>query len=182
MLARQYRITLDALMRANPNLDPYNLRIGMELCIPLQGDNNNNNLNNFNDNNNNNMTLPQLTPMPRIPGSGSKVSSDSKVYKTQRGDTLTRILDRYEITFAALQSSNPNIDFTGNLEDISLNIPSEDHYRTCPMSGAYIVKNGDTLDSICKKLLMVSDSLLMANPSLTIEDFRIPETKVCLPR
>jgi LysM repeat protein len=37
MLARQYKITLDELMRANPNLDPYNLRIGMQLCIPTTG-------------------------------------------------------------------------------------------------------------------------------------------------
>ena len=42
--------------------------------------------------------------------------------------------------FAALQNSNPDVDFTGNLENISLNIPSKDPFRTCPMSGAYIVK------------------------------------------
>ena len=34
MIAKQYRITLDALMRANPSLNPYNLRIGTQLCIP----------------------------------------------------------------------------------------------------------------------------------------------------
>jgi LysM repeat protein len=39
MLAKQYQITLDALMRANPDLDPYNLRIGMQLCIPISEEN-----------------------------------------------------------------------------------------------------------------------------------------------
>jgi len=155
-------------MKANPNLDPYNLRIGMQLCIPLQGGNNN-------------MTPQQDNQMPRTSGESKNVADKSKVYKTQRGDTLTRILDRYEITFAALRSSNPDVDFTESLEEISLNIPSEDHYRTCPMSGAYIVKSGDSLDSISKKLLLITDSLLMANPTLTIEDFSIPGTKVCLP-
>lgn len=169
MLARQYQITLDALMKANPDLDPYNLRVGMELCIPVQGGGN--------------MNTSQLNAATsEIPGDEMNQDyADRKTYKTQLGDTLTRILDRYEITFAALQTSNPDVDFTGSLENITLSIPSEDHYRTCPMSGAYIVKSGDNLDSISKKLLVITDSLLMANPSLAIEDFSIPGTKVCIP-
>ncbi len=139
-------------MRANPDLDPYNLRIGMQLCIPVPNGNQENN-----------------------------VRTEGKIYKTQRGDTLTRILDRYEITFAALQSSNPSVNFNEPLENKTLTIPPEDRYRTCPMSGAYIVKSGDSLDSISKKLLVITDSLLMANPTLTIEDFGISGTKVCIP-
>jgi len=172
MMARQYKITLDALMKSNPNLDAYNFQIGMHLCIPIQNGNNNNN----------NMNTRAMNPMPDAPRGGmGNNCSDGRMYNTQRGDTLTRILDRYEITFAALQSSNPNVDFTDSLEDMDLCIPSEDHFRTCPMSGAYIVKSGDTLDSISKKLLVITDSLLMANPTLTIEDFSIPGTKVCIP-
>ena len=49
------------------------------------------------------------------------------------------------------------------------------------MTNAYIVKAGDTLDSISKKLLIVTDSLLMRNPMYKIEDFSIPGTKVCIP-
>lgn len=162
MLARQYRITLDALMNANPNLDPYNLRVGMQLCIPTQTGND------------------TVNAGARGPMQGSERSY--KVYATQRGDTLTRILDRYKISFAALQSSNPAVDFTGSLENLNLQIPSVDRFRTCPISGAYIVKSGDTLDSISKKLLVITDSLLTANPTLTTEDFAIPGTKVCIPR
>jgi len=171
MLAKQYKITLDSLMNANPNLDPYNLRVGMQLCIPTPS------------NDSNAMSSNQMNnPMPGTPRGGMDYNcTDGRMYNTQRGDTLTRILDRYEITFAALQSSNPMVDFTDSLENMSLCIPSEDHFRTCPMSGAYIVKSGDTLDSISKKLLVITDSLLMANPTLTIEDFSIPGTKVCIP-
>lgn len=176
MLAKQYKITLDALMKANPNLDPYNLRIGMQLCIPVQGNNNNNNNNNRNNGNDRQNSMQSEA----LEASG-KNNLGVRKYNTQQGDTLTRILDRYEITFGALQSSNPNVDFTGPLEDMTLKIPSEDHYRTCPMSGAYMVKTGDSLDSISKKLLVITDSLLMANPTLTIEDFSIPGTKVCIP-
>ena len=166
MLSRQYQITLDALMRANPDLDPYNLRIGMHICIPV-----------------NNGTAESSQTQPAwVPGENAEDDHiDGRIYKTQRGDTVTRILDRYEITFAALQINNPSVDFTGPLENISLHIPSEDYFRTCPMSGAYIVKSGDSLDSISKKLLVISDRLLMANPVLTIDDFSIPGTKVCIP-
>ena len=157
-------------MKANPTLDPYNLRIGMQLCIPISGQDQGD------------ATESRVRPTPGTPDEGMDNScSDGKMYRTQRGDTLTRILDRYEITFAALKSSNPHVDFTGSLEGMDLCIPSEDHYRTCPMTGAYIVKSGDTLDSISKKLLVITDSLLMANPTLTIEDFSIPGTKVCIP-
>ena len=34
LIAKKHSIRLDALMRANPDMDPYNLIIGNELCIP----------------------------------------------------------------------------------------------------------------------------------------------------
>jgi LysM repeat protein len=167
MLARKYRITLDALMKANPTLDPYNLRIGMQLCIPASA--------------NNNMSSSQAADPAHASQNDNMNNCDGRMYHTQRGDTITRILDRYEITFAALQSSNPTVDFTDSLENMALCIPAEDPYRICSMSDSYIVKNGDSLDSISRKLLVITDSLLMANPTLAIEDFSIPGTKVCIP-
>ena len=34
MIAKVHKITLDALMSANPNIDPYRMQVGTELCIP----------------------------------------------------------------------------------------------------------------------------------------------------
>lgn len=34
LIARKHGIRLDSLMSANPHIDPYNLLIGTELCIP----------------------------------------------------------------------------------------------------------------------------------------------------
>lgn len=34
LIAKKYGIKLDSLMRANPSMDPYNLMVGTELCIP----------------------------------------------------------------------------------------------------------------------------------------------------
>lgn len=162
MLSRTYHVNLDTLMRANPNMDPYNLRIGMHICIPVTD---------------RSQTKQASDPVEN----DEKSHSTGRIYKTQQGDTLTKILDRYEITFAALKNSNPDVNFTEDLENMSLNIPSEDLFHTCKMSDAYIVKSGDSLDSISKKLLVLTDSLLMANPVLTIDDFSIPDTKVCIP-
>ena len=34
MIAKQHGVTLDALMKANSHIDPYNMQIGMEICVP----------------------------------------------------------------------------------------------------------------------------------------------------
>ena len=155
-LSQRYKVSLDAIMNANPNLDPYNLRVGAKLCIPV-------------------------APSSSHYGNAVKPASPYRTYRTQRGDTLTRILERFEITYGALQQMNPQVDFNRQLEDLTLSIPSSETYRTCPVSKAYIVKQGDTLDSISKKLLTIPDHLLMVNPMLATDDFSVAGTKVCIP-
>lgn len=34
MIAKKYRVNLGAIIDANPGVDPYNLRIGMKICVP----------------------------------------------------------------------------------------------------------------------------------------------------
>ena len=34
-ISKKFGLTLDAVLVANPGLDPYNLRVGMHLCLPL---------------------------------------------------------------------------------------------------------------------------------------------------
>ncbi len=34
MIAKMHKVTLETLMRANPDIDPYNMQIGMEIRIP----------------------------------------------------------------------------------------------------------------------------------------------------
>ena len=36
LIAKKHEIRLDNLMRANPSIDPYNMLIGTELCIPIE--------------------------------------------------------------------------------------------------------------------------------------------------
>lgn len=34
MIAKMHKVTLDAIMKANPDVNVYNLTVGTELCIP----------------------------------------------------------------------------------------------------------------------------------------------------
>ncbi len=36
LIAKKHGVKLDNLMRANPSIDPYNMLIGTELCIPAE--------------------------------------------------------------------------------------------------------------------------------------------------
>ncbi|NLY70185.1 MAG: LysM peptidoglycan-binding domain-containing protein [Clostridiales bacterium] len=35
LLAREYNVTIDDILNANPGLDPFNLQIGTQICIPF---------------------------------------------------------------------------------------------------------------------------------------------------
>lgn len=171
MIAKQHKLPLSAIIRANPDMDPYALQVGARICIPTMpveeapGNGNQNQ----NQNQNGNESVSPSCPLGNL-------------YKTQRGDTLARILERFGMTYEALQSANPNIDFSKPLDDLELCIPEMMEKDNCPLSDAYFVKSGDSLDSISQKLLIVTDSLLISNPKLTVTDFSVPGTKICIPK
>ncbi|MEG1930660.1 MAG: LysM peptidoglycan-binding domain-containing protein [Anaerovorax sp.] len=136
MIAKKYKITLDALITANPTLDPYNLGVGMTLCIPGTGV-----LDATGDDNifvkpetppvkPENPEMPNPKPeLPSTPGNGGNHMDCScpggMVYHTQKGDTLARVLDRFGVTYEALKKANPTVDFCGSLETMVLCIPME---------------------------------------------------------
>ncbi|MBR7149033.1 MAG: LysM peptidoglycan-binding domain-containing protein [Firmicutes bacterium] len=159
MIAKKHGVTLDALMKANPAMDPYNLRVGDIICVPLPAPKPDNGSNN----------------RPSLPD-----CYGGKAYATQRGDTLTRILNRFGLTYGQLLCANPDIDFTGSLEGLTLCLPIEDDDDDC--AELYKVSRGDTLDTISQRYLMISDRLMMANPDLTVQDFSKPGTMICIPK
>jgi len=174
MIAKKYQVPLAVIMRANPNIDPYNLKIGQQLCIP-----------NFPP------ADAPVAPPATPPGNGNPILPTPSLpsckygrpYMTQRGDTLTRILDRFDITYGQLLAANPDIDFEGSLETLTLCIPykdgeTEDDGEMC----TYTIQAGDTLDSISRKYGIVADTLLMANPDMTTADFTRAGTIICIPR
>ncbi|HOA90671.1 MAG TPA: LysM peptidoglycan-binding domain-containing protein, partial [Bacillota bacterium] len=76
-LAQRYNTTVDAILRANPGIDPNNLRVGQIICIPGTG------------------------PVP-CPG--------GTLYTIRAGDTLFSLAQRFNVTVDAIIQANPGID------------------------------------------------------------------------
>ena len=85
-LARQYGTKVDAILGANPGLDPKRLKVGQSIVIPR------NSISVVADNSSNSSNRPAV-------GSG-------KTYQVKRGDTLTRIARRNGISLSVLRKAN----------------------------------------------------------------------------
>lgn len=168
MIAKKYQVPLAVIMRANPNIDPYNLKIGQQLCIPNTAPSTP-------------PAAPPSTPMPPRPSLPN--CRNGRPYATQRGDTLTRILERFDITYGQLLAANPDVDFEDSLETLTICIPYKDgENEDCVEMRAYEIKTGDTLDSISQMFEILADSLLMANPDMTTADFSRVGNTICIPK
>jgi len=79
-LAQKYNTTVDAIRRANPNVNPNNLKIGQVICIPESGG------------------PPQDCPSGTFP------------HTVQSGDTFYTLARRYNTTVDAIRKANPNVN------------------------------------------------------------------------
>ncbi len=76
-LARRYNTTVDAILQANPDLNPDRLMIGQKICIPVP------------------------PAPPTCPGF---------IYTIKSGDTLYSLSRRYNISVDAILAANPEVD------------------------------------------------------------------------
>jgi len=76
-IARRFNTTVEAILRANPGLDPNRLMIGQQICIPG-------------------------IPVPTCP--------DGTFYTIRAGDTLFSIARRFNTTVEAILRANPGLD------------------------------------------------------------------------
>ena len=75
-LSRRFGVTVEAIVRANPGIDPERLRIGQVICIPSPG-------------------------QPPCPG--------GTIYQVRAGDTLFLIAQRFGVSLNSLINANPQI-------------------------------------------------------------------------
>lgn len=150
LLAQRFGVSLDAVLAANPGVDPNNLQIGQVVCIPAA-----------------------KPPKPVCPGF---------FYTITAGDTLSELARRFGTTVRAIIDANPGIDPRNLIIGQRICIPERRPVERCPKGTApYIIKQGDTLDSIARKFNTSVQSILKANPGLDPQNLIIGE-HICVPR
>lgn len=148
--------TVEAILNLNPEIDPYNLIPGQTICIPL--------------------VSPITTPPKTCP-------DGTTIYTVKKDDTLTKILIKYDYSYAALLFYNPNVDFDYLAPGTILCIPDIDEFSGsyCPTEKTYVTRKGDSLIKIAETFNVSTHDLLMLNRSLRPSDFEIPCVRVCIP-
>ncbi len=143
-LATRFNTTVQAILQANPELDPNRLFVGQRICIPV----------------------PQPPPCRGF------------FYTVGAGDTLFSIATRFNTTVQAILQANPGLDpnriFIGQQICIPVQQPP-----ICP-GILYSVVAGDTLFSIARRYNVSVDAILAANPGLDPNRLFIGQ-QICIP-
>lgn len=159
-ISKKYGITVDELKEAN-NLSSNLLSVGQNLLIPsketnvttdeyvvVKGDTLYGIANKFNTTVDNLKSINKLTTDALAIGQILKIpmnNSNTNIYKVEKGDTLYKIAQKYNITIDQLKNAN---NLNNNILSIGqeLKIPSNTSENV-----TYTVKKGDTLYSIAKE-------------------------------
>src|SRR5699024_10022437 len=78
-LSQRFGVSVEAIMRANPGVDPNNLQIGQVICIPTM-----------------------MHPVPQCP--------NGFPYTIRQGDTFFRLSQRFGVSVEAIMRANPGVD------------------------------------------------------------------------
>ena len=151
-LARRYNTTVQAIVAANPGINPNNLSIGELICIP---------------------TTPGR-PFPEPCPNGSST------YVIQSGDTFYSIARRSNISVAALLAANPDINPDILQVGQPICVPTlPTPTITCP-GPTYTIRPGDTLFSLARTLGFTIQAILAANPGINPNSLEVGQI-LCLP-
>lgn len=151
-LARRFNTTVEALMAANPGVDPNRLMIGQVICIPV-------------------------APTPPCPGG---------TYQIRAGDTFYNIAIRFNTTVEALMAANPGVDPNRLMIGQVICLPSGTPGPgpgpiPCPGGTIYRVQSGDSLYLIGQRFGISLDRLIAANPQLTDPSRLTIGQPICIP-
>ena len=209
LIGQRFNVTVDALIRANPGIDPNNLQIGQVICIPASqplppcpggfyytikaGDTLYNLAQQFNVTvsaiiaanpgiDPNNLRVGQIICIPAPPPISCP---GGQIYVVKENDNLASILVKFDISVADLLVGNPDLDINRIIQGQKLCILPHKS-RTCPSGETYVITCQDikpdtpTVVVIAEKFVVSVSDLMIVNPDLAPSDF-IEGTRVCIP-
>lgn len=158
-IAQQFGVSTQAIVDANPGLNPNLIYPGQVLKIPAPG-----------------TTPPSsggVTPPTTNPGT----------YTVQRGDWIYAIARRFGVTVPALLAANPGINPNFVFPGQVLSIPGSGGTTPPPPgpAGSYTVQPGDTLFSIAVRFRTTTYALQIAN-HLANPNFIYPGQVLTIPQ
>ena len=193
LISRRFNVNLDALVRANPQVNPAQLMVGQRICVPTG-------------------FVPAHIPEPPLCPGGF-------YYTVQSGDTLTAIAARNNVTLAEMLRANPQINpnllMPGQRLCVPRRVPvptptpipvpsiptptptptpippvptptptpppSPNPTPNCPGGYLYTVTRGDTMSGIAQRFDLSMQDLLRANPQLPDPSRLNVGDRICIP-
>ncbi len=151
-LAQRFGTTVEAIMAANPGVDPDRLQIGQVICIP--------------------MVAPPPPP--------TRCPENTRPYRIQAGDTFFRLAKSFGTTVEAIMAANPGVDperlQIGQIICIPRRMPAR-----CPMgTRPYTVQAGDTFYSLAQRFGTTVEAIRAANPGVDPDRLMIGQV-ICIP-
>lgn len=169
-ISRQYGISQDDLINANPFLRNRTLQIGDELVIPEKsGKNGDGNIKPKADGNINAVVTPVDEPSQAV--SVPKEDSNFIYLEIKPKQTIYSLTKEYNISEDALKSLNPQLKDGLKAGDV-IRIPKKSSQNNkeeeIVPKGMYKVKNGDTVYSLSRQFNVSTDEFYIANPNVQI--------------
>lgn len=146
-IANRFNISVDALVQANPGVDPDRLQIGQQICVPT------------------------------APGPG--LCPGGFLYTIRAGDTFFSLAARFNVSVQALISANPGVDPNRLMIGQQICIPTAPPAE-CPGGFMYTIRAGDTFFGLAARFNVTVQQLINANPGVDPNRLEIGQ-QICIP-
>lgn len=167
LIAQRLGLRPGALLAANPYIDPDRLAVGQVICVPDRGGSD-----------------EDGDDDDRPPAGGcAGCCPDGTTAQTVRpGDSLVRILDRNDLSYAYFRELNPALNDAQLTPGQRYCVPAVMPTGVCEREGmrGYTWAVGDTLQAVAARYRLTPGDILRMNPALKPSQF-VPGQVICLP-
>ena len=206
-LAQRFNTTVQAIINANPGIDPNSLQVGRMICIPVApgpgpcqggflytiqaGDTYFSIARRFN------VTVDQLDQAnPGVNPDALRIGQQicvptqppgpgpcqGTLYTIRAGDTYFSLAQRFNVTVAALIAANPGVDPNRLMVGQQICIPTGGGPgpTPCPGGTLYTIRAGDTYFSLAQRFNVTVAALIAANPGVDPNRLMVGQ-QICIP-